>query len=102
MTDENFETEEEQAAAAEAAQIGGRVSYDALSDDEQEIDEADRAVIEGGEGESEGFELAEAELEENASHGDEHSAGRILEDAALEDEDGEFDPETSGDCLDRR
>jgi hypothetical protein len=74
------------------------VSYDSLSDDEQEISEANRALIEAGEGESEGFELAEAALEENASHGDQHSAGRIIEDAALQDEDGEFDPETSGEA----
>jgi len=46
-------------------------------------------VIEGGEGESEGFELSEYELEEHASHGDEHSAGRIIEDAALYDENEE-------------
>ncbi len=98
MIDEEFEAEEEQEAAAEAAGIGGRVSYESLSDDEQEISEADRALIEAGEGESEGFELSEAALEENASHGDEHSAGRILEDAALNDEDGAFDPETSGEA----
>jgi hypothetical protein len=42
-----------------------------------------RAVEEGGGGESEGFELAEEELIEHASHGDEHGAGRILEDAGL-------------------
>ncbi len=44
-------------------------------------------MIEGGEGESEGFELSEMELEEHASHGDEHAARRIIEDAALYDED---------------
>jgi hypothetical protein len=98
MTDEEFEAEEERAAAAEAARIGGRVSYESLSGDEQEISEADRALIEAGEGESEGFELSEAALEQNASHGDQHSAGRIIEDAALQDEDGEFDPETSGEA----
>lgn len=82
-----FEAEQEQEAAAEAAAIGGRVSSDGPTEDELEMDEADRAVSEGGGGESEGFELAESELEEHASHGDEHSAGRILEDAALLDED---------------
>jgi hypothetical protein len=98
MSDEEFEAEEEREAAAEAAQIGGRVSYESVSNDEEEIDEADRALIESGEGESEGFELSEATLEENASHGDQHSAARIIEDAALEDEDGAFDPEISGEA----
>jgi hypothetical protein len=40
-----------------------------------------RAVEEAGGGESEGFELAESELIEHASHGDEHSTARILRDA---------------------
>jgi len=55
--------EEAEAAAAEAARIGGPVP-DAVEDPAQ------RPVVEGGEGESEGFELAEEELIENASHGD--------------------------------
>ncbi len=50
-------------------------------------DEAWRAVREAGGGESEGFEEAERELIEHASHGDEHAAGRVLEDAPLLDED---------------
>jgi hypothetical protein len=64
MTPEN-ETriaEEEAEAAAEAARIGGRVPAD--SDDP-----ARRPLVEAGEGEAEGFELAEEELEDNASHG---------------------------------
>jgi uncharacterized protein involved in type VI secretion and phage assembly len=40
-----------------------------------------RAVEEAGGGESEGFELAEQELIEHASHGDEHTPSRILRDA---------------------
>jgi hypothetical protein len=40
-----------------------------------------RAVEEAGGGESEGFELAEAELIEHASHGDEHTPRRIVRDA---------------------
>jgi len=56
--------EEAEAAAAEAAEIGGPAP------DDQVDDPAERAVVEGGGGESEGFELAEAELIENASHGD--------------------------------
>jgi hypothetical protein len=48
-----------------------------------------RAVDEAGGGESEGFELAEEQLIERASHGDEHSPMRILRDAGVEDEDEE-------------
>ena len=101
----DFEREQEQDAAAEAAAIGGRVSSNP-TEFEEDLSEADRAVEEGGGGESEGFELAEAELQENASHGDEHSAGRIIEDADLLDEgeiepshavDGEADEETDPD-----
>jgi len=55
--------EEADAAAAEAAAIGG------VAGDEDE-DPAMRPVIEGGGGYAEGFELAEDELIEQASHGD--------------------------------
>ena len=58
--------EEEAAAAAEAAAIGG------VAGDEDDFDPAMRAVYEGGGGEAEGFELAEADLIDNASHGDGH------------------------------
>jgi hypothetical protein len=50
--------------------------------------EAMRAVDEAGGGESEGFELAEQELIENASHGDEHTPSVIMRDAASEREPG--------------
>jgi hypothetical protein len=63
--DEPFLEEEEQEAAEEAAGIGGDVPRDT-------DDPAEAPLIEAGEGESEGFELAEEELEENASHGDQH------------------------------
>jgi hypothetical protein len=54
---------EEQAAAAEAASIGGpSPSYG--------TDEAHRPLAEAGEGEAEGFEEAEAELIEAAQHGE--------------------------------
>jgi hypothetical protein len=43
-----------------------------------------RAVEEGGGGQSEGFELAEEELIEHSSHGDEHSPFRIIADGAHE------------------
>jgi hypothetical protein len=55
--------EEEAQAAAEAARIGGR--HRPESDDP-----AEQPLAEAGEGEAEGFELAEKELEESASHGE--------------------------------
>jgi hypothetical protein len=57
--------EEADAAAAEAAHIGGEVPAD--SDDP-----AEQPLIEGGQGVAEGFELAEEDLEDIASHGDQH------------------------------
>jgi hypothetical protein len=63
--DEAALREEERAAAAEAAKIGGEVPRDSE-------DPAEQPLIEAGEGESEGFELAEQALEDNAAHGDEH------------------------------
>jgi hypothetical protein len=56
---------EEAAAAEEASGIGGKVPPD--SDDP-----AEQPLIEAGQGEAEGFELAEKDLEDIASHGDEH------------------------------
>ena len=55
--------EETEAAAAEAAEIGGRVPVD---DD----DPAMQPLAEAGGGVAEGFELAEKDLENNAGHGD--------------------------------
>ena len=52
--------EEAEAAAAEAARIGGPTPDGAI------VDPAQRPLVEGGEGEAEGFELAEEELVENA------------------------------------
>jgi hypothetical protein len=63
--DEDFVEEEEAEAAREAAGIGGSVPKDT-------DDPAEQPLVEGGEGESEGFELAEADLEDIAEHGDEH------------------------------
>jgi hypothetical protein len=56
--------EEADAAAAEAAEIGGPTPDDPVDDPAQ------RPLVEGGEGQAEGFELAEAELIDNAEHGD--------------------------------
>jgi hypothetical protein len=53
--------------------------------------EARRAVDEAGGGESEGFELAEQELIDHASHGDGHSPFKIMRDAASEEEPEDAD-----------
>ena len=62
--DDDLVREEEAAAAAAAAAIGGRAG------DEDDFSPEMRPVYEAGGGDAEGFELAEADLIENASHGD--------------------------------
>jgi len=58
---------EEAAAAREAAGIGGQPPE--YQDEEgRGVGEADRPVLEGGEGVEEGFEIAEEDLRETASH----------------------------------
>jgi hypothetical protein len=77
---------EEAAAAREAGSIGGATpEYD--GEEERPASEAERPLIEGGEGVEEGFEVAEGDLRDTASHaenrydpetrdfGDEESAG---------------------------
>lgn len=66
--DDPLAAEEAELAAAEAAGIGG------VAGDEDDFDPAERPVREAGGGEQEGFEIAEADLVEHASHGDERSA----------------------------
>jgi hypothetical protein len=61
--DDEFARHEEEAAAAEAAAIGGEGP-------DYGTDEAHRPLEEAGEGEAEGFEDAENELIEAASHGE--------------------------------
>jgi voltage-gated potassium channel Kch len=63
-TDDDFVAAEEAAAAAEARGIGGPRLDDAHGD------EAFEAVYEAGGGEAEGFEIAQDQLIENATHGD--------------------------------
>src|SRR4051812_29080416 len=63
--EEALAKEEAEAAAAEAARIGGGGAKDSGDPGEQPL-------IEAGEGEAEGFELAERDLEDIASHGDQH------------------------------
>jgi hypothetical protein len=77
------ERAEEEAAAAEAAAIGGSApEYPGLSLDE-EADEAERPLMEAGEGESEGEEIAEFDLEDEAESraGDRSDAEVQVEDA---------------------
>jgi hypothetical protein len=59
----DWEQHEIEAAASEAAAIGGRAG-------DESLDPALRPLIEAGEGEAEGFELAEADLIEAAETGD--------------------------------
>ena len=73
--------EEEAAAARDAGRIGG------VAGDENDFDPAMRPVYEAGGGEAEGFEQAEADLIDNAQHGDGH--GDPLNDA--------FSPEVESD-----
>ena len=69
MEDDELTRREEAAAAAEARNIGGRPPE--YEDEEgARASEADRARIEGGEGFKEGFETAEDDLRETASHGE--------------------------------
>jgi hypothetical protein len=92
--DPRNEQEEADAAGAEAAAIGGVAG-------DEDLDPAQRPVIEGGGGEAEGFEEAEQALIEHATHGDQQSAHAILhdqgraEDAGATHDDAEADHERS-------
>jgi hypothetical protein len=90
---------EVQEAGREAAGIGGVAG-------DEDLDPAERPVIEAGGGEAEGFEEAQALLIEHASHGDQQSAHAVLHDSARAEEgtggeDGEADHELSSE-LDER
>jgi hypothetical protein len=67
------------------------------SDPQRELSERRRkereAVEEAGGGQSEGFELAEQELIEHTSHGDEHAPAKISRDAFNEGDDEVTDGE---------
>jgi hypothetical protein len=58
-----WEEQEIAAARKEAGAIGGRAG-------DEDLDPAQRPLVEGGEGQAEGFELAESDLIEAAEHGD--------------------------------
>jgi hypothetical protein len=79
--------EEEEAAAAEAARIGGRSGMEGM-------EEAERSAAEHGGGEAEGFEQAEELLEAQATHGD--PAVDPLRDAGAVEE--EEDPSVHGEA----
>jgi hypothetical protein len=88
-SEQEFEREQEDAAAAEAGAIGGQVSSEPPPEAGDELDPAQRPLVEAGQGEAEGFEQAERALEGHASHGDEHAARRVLEDAASFADEGD-------------
>ena len=93
--DEDVVERETAAAEAEAGQIGGRRR-------DEEPDTAERAVLEGGGGVSEGFELSEQALRDNAEHREaggnpKYDRERRAEDPAAADaEYGEADHVESG------
>jgi hypothetical protein len=94
--DENYVAEQERAAAEEAVEAGGGPASD-------EVEESERALSEAGQGESEGFELAEEELIENASHEELSSPDPIHlagepEEAGIDPVYGEADTEESEDA----
>jgi hypothetical protein len=60
-TNREWEQEQIDAAAREASAIGGRAG-------DEDLDPAQRPLVEAGEGIAEGFELAEADLIEAAEH----------------------------------
>lgn len=92
--DDALVDEEADAAAEEAAGIGGPVPAG-------EEEAAQRPLSEAGEGEAEGFELAERDLEDIASHGDQHRFPDRVVPPAEEEQDaayGEADQEVGDDA----
>jgi hypothetical protein len=88
------ERDEEQLAAEEAGAIGG-------PNPDPDVDEAERPRVEGGEGEAEGFELAEEELVANATHDPDGHGNPLLDRIDEERQDsgaeyGEADQEGEG------
>jgi hypothetical protein len=81
-SDEALIEEEEDAAAAEAARVGGEAPRESE-------DPARQPLIESGEGEAEGFELAEQELEDFASHGNQR--GFPARDVPIPEERGDIE-----------
>lgn len=92
MSEEELEWEQDETdeAAREAAAIGGVAG-------DEDLDPVERAVIEAGGGESEGFEQAEQALIEHASHTDERSAEWILQQQGRPEEPASADNEEAAD-----
>ncbi len=95
--DPEYEQDEVDAAAAETAEIGGVAG-------DEDLDPAQRPVLEGGGGYAEGFEQAEEALIEHTSHGDQQSAHAILHDRGRPEEgptaeNGEADHERSSELV---
>jgi hypothetical protein len=95
-----FERQQEDAAAADAAKIGGDPGVDPGYDDDPDRpgisrDEARRPVDEAGGGQAEGFEQAEAELIDRAENprgpSPQADQERVSEDVRAESEYGESD-----------
>lgn len=94
-SDEGTEQDETEAAAAEAGSIGGE-----MPEDERSANPAQRPLMEAGQGESEGFEQAEAGLIDIASHGDQHrfpDGVSTTDETRTDAEYGEADEEVKGD-----
>lgn len=85
-SEQRFERLQEEEAAAEAANIGGRPGDVGDTSGDGQIDPAERPVVEAGGGEAEGFEQAESALIEHASHGDQQSAHAVLHDQGRSEE----------------
>jgi hypothetical protein len=98
MTDsrDEFADDEAAAAAAEAGAIGGRPTRELEGD--LPDDPAMQAVYEGGGGEAEGFEIAEAELIEHAEHGPPRPEGEVRVREEVDRETEEVDPATYGEA----
>ena len=60
-------------------------------DEDWERDPAFAPLAEAGEGTSEGFELAEADLIDHASHGDQRDAGHLVGEGFHIEEPGPFE-----------
>jgi hypothetical protein len=71
--------------------MAGEYPSDPLLDLDERRRREREAVEEAGGGEAEGFELAEQELIEHTSHGDEHNPAKITQDAWDEAEESDAD-----------
>jgi hypothetical protein len=99
--DDDLVRDEEDAAAAEAAAIGGNPGKDPMEGDPDRFDAQSgpewQAVEEGGGGEAEGYELAEALLEDNATDGGQNPSPMVDRERVDEDERA-VDPDRYGDA----